>query len=254
MFTRSASTRCDWRYGCLLAVVGAAGWAWAQGQPGPVPAPSEAAPDAGLRIADLFVLSPLINSLILALSVLAVVLFVYFMLTVKTHAMAPPRFIDEVNKLVRNRDFKEAADYCRDHAHLFSASVVQRCVENTDKPHSVLMGMIDSEGRRRADIIWNRISYVADVANVAPMLGLLGTVLGMVKAFSLYLPDTQASITATRLSAAVGGAMATTLFGLAVGILALVFHAIIKGRVTQALAETEQIVHSIADTIKRGET
>jgi len=47
--------------------------------------------------------------------------------------------------------------------------------------------------------------------------------------------------------------MSTTMFGLIVAIMALMFHTIIKGRVTQALAETEQILHSIADQIKRGE-
>ena len=108
----------------------------------------------------------------------------------------------------------------------------------------------DSEGRRRADIIWNRINYLADVLNVAPMLGLLGTVLGMIEAF-FGLEYASASINAKVLSNAIGGAMATTMFGLIVGIVALVFHAIVKGRLIGALAEAEQVAHSIADHIER---
>ena len=45
--------------------------------------------------------------------------------------------------------------------------------------------------------------------------------------------------------------MATTMFGLVVGIAATFFYAIVKGRATRTLAEAEQVVHSIADHIKR---
>ena len=208
----------------------------------------------GMVVWRLFALSPTINSIILILSVIATVLFVYFLTTVKGHTMAPPAFVSEFNKLVQNQDFKQGADYCRDHEHVFIASILQRCAENTRKPHAVLMDMIDTEGRRRADIVWNRISYLSDISNVAPMLGLVGTVLGMIRAFYQELPEGSASISAGELSRHIGGAMATTLFGLTVGILALAFYAVIKGRVTQALADAEQAVHTIADQIKRDES
>ena len=46
--------------------------------------------------------------------------------------------------------------------------------------------------------------------------------------------------------------MSTTMFGLIVGISALVLYSIVKARATRALAESEQVVHSVADHIKRG--
>ena len=48
--------------------------------------------------------------------------------------------------------------------------------------------------------------------------------------------------------------MATTMFGLIVGILALVFYSLVKARTTRALAEVEQVAHSIADHIKQGDS
>lgn len=198
----------------------------------------------------LFYTSPYINGAIVVLSVIALLLFLYFIMTINSASMAPASFVDDVNKLVMVRKYEEAANLCRAHRRVFIATILQRCAENAGSQHSVIMDMLDSEGRRRADIVWNRISYLADISNVAPMLGLLGTVWGMIQAFySLRYQSLSAESSA--LTEAIGGAMATTLFGLIVGIGALVFYTIVKSRTTRTLAMAEQIAHSIADQIKR---
>lgn len=198
----------------------------------------------------LFMFSPYINGAIGVLSVIALALFLWYLLTINSRAMVPVDFVDELNKLVIRGKYEAAADLCRANRKIFVASVVQRCLDNVGKGHSVILDMIDTEGRRRADTIWNRISYLADVSNVAPMLGLLGTVLGMIKAFFLLQGQT-ASVNAMALSRGVGEAMSTTMFGLAVGIIALVFYSIVKSRVTRTLAEAEAAVHMIVDHVKR---
>jgi len=268
---RSLFRRSGFKSIVLAAVVSLAGaWAMAQEHP-PTPAPG--APAAGQPAAQadpaahvlqidlksgqlpslvaLYRTSPVINGIILVLSVIAVLLFLFFILTINTSAFAPTTFVDDVSKLVINRKYDEAANLCRANPRVFIATIIQRCAENAGKEHSVIMGMIDSEGRRRADIVWNRISYLADVANVAPMLGLLGTVLGMIQAF-LTLPESKGNISSSLLSYGIGGAMATTFFGLVVAILATLFYTIVKSRATRSLATAEQVVHSIADHIKRG--
>ena len=202
---------------------------------------------------ELFQTSPWINGAIGVLSVLALGLFLYFLATVHTRAMVPADLINDVTKLVVSEQYDEAARVCRDQRGIFVASILQRCVENTGKGHSVIMNMIDAEGRRRADIVWNRTSYLADISNVAPMLGLLGTVFGMIQAFFGLELGPAGGPAAGALSRGIAGAMATTLFGLAVGIMALVFYSIVKARVTRILAEAEQAVHTVADHIKRGQ-
>jgi biopolymer transport protein ExbB len=264
---------------CALVLVGA-GWVMAQ-QPAPTgsaPAPASApgsapastpaaapaapkatAPAAGVNTATgelptfwyLFNTSPIINSIILGLSVVATLLFIYFISTITPGSLAPQSFVDDVTKLVINNQYKDAADVCRSRHSLFIASIVQRCVENAGKEHSVIMEMLDAEGRRRADIMWNRISYLADVSNVAPMLGLLGTVVGMMKAF--FTAQYQSlTVSSSVLTQGIAQAMSTTMYGLVVAIGALVFYSIVKSRATKSLAEAEHAVHSIADHIKRG--
>jgi len=194
--------------------------------------------------------STVINSIILALSAVAAVLFLFFILTINSRSMAPQDFIDEVTKLALRGKYEQAGDLCRANRGIFIATIIQRCLENAGKPTSVIMGIIDTEGRRRADLLWNRVSYLADISNVGPMLGLLGTVLGMIEAF-FVLDKVTGDISSKTLASGVGAAMSTTMYGLMLAILALIFYTIIKGRATQALAETEQAVNTIADHIKR---
>ncbi len=232
----------------------------APGTPAPAAAPAPAAPHGvGINpttgelppLIELFNTSPIINGIIAGLSVLALLLFLYFFVTINTGTLAPAAFVDDVNKLVLAGKYDEAASLCRSHRRVFVASVIQRCVENAGKGHSVIMDMLDAEGRRRADIIWNRVSYLADISNVAPMFGLLGTVVGMIRAF-FGMHFESLSVESKALTNAIGGAMSTTMFGLIVAIVALFFYSVVKARATKALGSAEQIVHSIADHVKRG--
>ena len=201
-------------------------------------------------VSEIFLTSPVINGLLVLLSVVALLLFLLFITTINTGNMAPATFIDDVTKLVLSQQYREAADLCRSRHGVFMASIIQRCVENADKEHSVILEIVDTEGRRRADILWNRLSYLADISNVAPMLGLFGTVYGMMKAF--YSAQFQSlSASSGALTNGIAQAMSTTMFGLAVAILAVAFYSIVKARATKALAEVEHAVHTIADHLKR---
>ncbi len=206
----------------------------------------------GYRLAELFMFSPIINGIIAALSVLALGLFLWLLLTINARAVAPRDFIDEITRLVVRGDLEKAADLCRRARGVFIAPIVQRCVENAGQGHSVVLEMVGSEGRRAADVVWNRVSYLADISNVAPMLGLLGTVIGMITAF-FGLERETGSINATVLSRGVGQAMTTTMFGLGVAIMALVMYSIIKSRATRTLAEAERAVNTIADHLQRND-
>lgn len=199
---------------------------------------------------NLFLSDPIINGILLVLSVISLLLFLFFLLTINARSMVPSDFVDEATKLVLRGRYEQTADLCRQNRGVFAASVIQRAAENAGQGHSVLLDMIDSEGKRRADVVWNRISYLADLSNVAPMLGLLGTVIGMIRAFAAVQLG-QNTAAASGLAGGVAQAMSTTMFGLIVGILSLVFYSIIKSRATRTLAEVEQAVHSITDKIKQ---
>jgi len=242
-----AGRRGPWRW-LLGAFLIAATASFAVAQPGTRGATGD--PGTLPTIQQLFAYSPYINGILLGLSVLSVLLFIGYMLTINDRGMVPADLTDQLRKLAMAKRYEQAADLCRANRGTFVASIVQRAVENPKLDHQVIMNMVDTEGRRRADVVWNRVSYLADISNVAPMLGLLGTVLGMIKAF-WAVQFGRMDATYEGLTRGIAEAMATTLFGLSVGILALVFYSLVKGRATRVLADAEAAVHGIVDHMKR---
>ena len=95
-----------------------------------------------------------------------------------------------------------------------------------------------------------RVSYLAMVGNVATMLGLLGTVYGLIFAFS-GLDSASAVERTARLSEGIGAAMVTTAWGLLVGIPALAAHTVLDNKASSLLARCESIAASVALS-KRG--
>lgn len=165
------------------------------------------------NFAALFLSSPVINGLNAALLAVALLMYLYFLVSVKTRRLAPPEFVDEVTKLAVRGKHEAAADLCRAHRRVFIARIVQRCMDNAGKRHSVLMDMLEAEGRRRAEVVWNRLSYLSDIGTVAPVLGLLGTVMGMMEVFFGLAREADGAAIVSR---GLAEALATTMFGLMV--------------------------------------
>jgi biopolymer transport protein ExbB len=95
-----------------------------------------------------------------------------------------------------------------------------------------------AEGVRLAGL-WNqRISYLADIGSIAPMLGLFGTVLGMIKSFSVVASDIAAS-RPMMLADGVAEALVTTAAGLMIGIPVMAAYAFFRGRVQSMVSDLE---------------
>lgn len=260
-----AGMRRRWLAGALIAALGL--WAYANAlaqNPGTSPAPTPGTPTptateaanpalpqvqvgGGIpTVKELFLISPYINGALAGLSVIASTLFLYLLLTVSTSSFMPAQFMDDVTRLIIGRQFDQAVHLCQNHRRTFAASVIQRGIENRDKDPSVMIAVQHAEGRRRAERVWSQIGYLGEIANIAPMLGLLGTVVGMIKAF--FTLDTRTpSIKSTMLAQSIAEAMGTTMFGLIVALAAGVFYTILRGRATRALTDVEQSCQTLAD-------
>ncbi len=201
-------------------------------------------------VIDLFWFSPYINGSILVLSILAVMLFVHALLTLASPVFNPRRFIDDITRLILSKQFDQAISLCQNRPGIFVSSVVQRIVENREKDLAVLMEIIAAEGRRRAEVVWSRVGYLAEIANIAPLFGLLGTVMGMIKVFFM-LNLRVVGETRRDLSEGIAEAMGATMFGLIVAIAAGIFYTLARSRAVTALADAEQICHTLADHTHR---
>ncbi|MGH8047508.1 MAG: MotA/TolQ/ExbB proton channel family protein, partial [Chthoniobacterales bacterium] len=96
----------------------------------------------------------------------------------------------------------------------------------------------ETEGTRQAAALNQQIVYLGDIGMIAPMIGLFGTVLGMIKSFHAVAQDVSATKPAL-LAAGVSEALVATAAGLLVGIPAMAAYAFYRGRVQRLIAELE---------------
>ena len=97
-----------------------------------------------------------------------------------------------------------------------------------------------AEGARIAARAYAAVDWLADIAAIAPLVGLLGTVLGMFQAFGGIASDVAAGAKPVVLAQGVSQAIVTTIFGLVVAIPSLVLYAFFRRRVQTRVAELEQ--------------
>ncbi len=99
------------------------------------------------------------------------------------------------------------------------------------------------------EALQGRVAYLATIGNVATMLGLLGTVYGLILAFGA-LGDTSSGERAVALSEGISTAMATTAFGLLVGIPALAAHAWLEAKARATMASIEATAGRLVVTLR----
>jgi len=97
-----------------------------------------------------------------------------------------------------------------------------------------------AEGARIADRMNGAVDWLADIAAIAPLVGLLGTVLGMFQAFGGIASDVSAGAKPVVLAHGVSQAIVTTIFGLVVAIPSLVAYAFFRRRAARRIAEIEE--------------
>ena len=119
---------------------------------------------------------------------------------------------------------------------LFMPSALKRIAAAKDR---------EAEGRRIATRLNSAVDWLADVAAIAPLVGLLGTVLGMFKAFGGIAADVSAGAKPMVLAQGVSQAIVTTIFGLAVAIPCLVAYAFFRRRAAKRVSELEVAVETV---------
>ena len=103
-----------------------------------------------------------------------------------------------------------------------------------------------AEGAHIADRLNAAVEWLADLAAIAPLVGLLGTVLGMFQAFGGIASDVTAGAKPVVLAQGVSQAIVTTIFGLAIAIPCLVFYALFRRRAARRIAEIEDALAELA--------
>ena len=118
------------------------------------------------------------------------------------------------------------------------------------RPRELIKERVEDVGRHVAHRMERFLNTLGTIAAVAPLLGLLGTVLGMIRMFLDIL--TSGIGDANQLAGGIGQALISTAAGLVVAIPALVFHRYLRGRVTEYIVEMEKQAIALLDALDEG--
>jgi biopolymer transport protein ExbB len=167
-----------------------------------------------------------------AISLLTVGFVVYFAIVLRPAVAVPRALYREVIEKTRAGALDDARRAC-EYKPCPLAHVVLAALEHVRQvPHldpQLLKAFVEDEGGRQAEAIQGQTQYLLDVAVISPMVGLLGTVFGMLNAFSAIALDI-ARAKPIVLAAGVAQALITTAFGLIIGIPAMAFYAYFRRR------------------------
>jgi biopolymer transport protein ExbB len=173
----------------------------------------------------------------MALGFVASVMAVYFLLTVTPRREAPPKLAQRAREQIRAGDSREAFKMCEGRDELL-ARVLYAGLKMAGHERFVIQESMEAEGERGAAQLWQRISYLNNIAVIAPLMGLLGTVWGMIGAFSAIALD-NAQVKGLTMAYNVSQAMITTAAGLLLAIPAMVIYYFLRGRVVGIVARVE---------------
>ena len=199
-----------------------------------------------LNLKEVFYASPIIYSLLLIMSVASVVILLYTLFTFRPKDLISKSTVEDIKNYLIEENYDDALSYCESKKNLIATMLASGLCTRGQGAH-YMIETIKSEGKRATANFWHRISLLNDIVIVAPMLGLLGTVIGMFYAFY----DINRSIDSlSALFDGLGIAVGTTVAGLIVAIIAMVFYATLKFKMIKSLNMVENEAISLGNLIK----
>lgn len=176
---------------------------------------------------------------ILILSLIAVYIFVERLLTIKRAAKTPNQFIEKIKSLVLNGDINGARLLCSQ-TETPVAKMIEKGISRIGSPLKNIEVSIENVGKIEIYKLEKNLSVMATISGAAPMIGFLGTVTGMIKAF-ISIAQEEGSVSPRLLSEGIYEAMITTAAGLLVGIMAYLMY-------NYLITQVQKIIHKMEYT------
>jgi biopolymer transport protein ExbB len=162
----------------------------------------------------------------------------------------PNAFFDRIRNCILNERVGEAIALCEHHRGNPIATVVREGLLRAHQPESVINHGLEVAVGEAQERISARIPYLSMIANVATLLGLLGTILGLIQSFEA-VGNASAQQRSALLAAGISTAMNATMFGLAVAIPCMIAFSFLTNRANKLCAQTERAAVKVMELIKQ---
>ena len=199
---------------------------------------------------DLILAGGLVGHTIILLSIVAVALMIEHLMTIREKVLIPPGLADEVVKHLNDSQWNSAAKLCRDDPSVLGIVLTagfKECEIGWDSVEKAVEDAIAEQAAR----LYRKTEYLSLIGNIAPMIGLLGTVVGLLIAFHDMAALEGYQQQAGDLAAGIYLALVTTVEGLLVAIPSLTAYAIFNNRIALLIAETTYTAEQVLRPVKK---
>ena len=191
-----------------------------------------------------WVMAPLI-----LLGVLATAIIIERFWSLRRKEVIPPGLGEEVREWARGRQLDPThIDVLRRNSPL--GELLAAALDVRYRPRELIKERVEDVGRHVMHELERFMNTLGSIASVGPLLGLLGTVIGMIEMFLKILTTGVGDV--NQLAGGIGKALICTATGLCIAIPALMFHRYFRGRITDYVIEMEKQAIALLDTIDEG--
>lgn len=185
---------------------------------------------------------------LLLTSLVALTVFIERMFYLRRKNIIPSNLLENIHQVKVSQDLQMLLNLIKNEDNAF-VNMIRVAVENRDEPDEEIKEAILDQGRREARRLERGLVVLETIAGIAPLLGLLGTVLGMIKVFSVIshegLGQTQL------LSGGISEALITTVAGLSIAIPTLVAYHYFDHKVQDLVLDIEEYSSILLKKLKK---
>jgi len=181
------------------------------------------------------------------LSVISVYLFIERYATLNRARKIDSSFLNSIKNYVQDKDIKAAKTLCKNTDSSISR-MLEKGIDRIDKPMTDISSAIENQGKLEVYVLENNLANLATIAGAGPMIGFLGTVIGMIVAFH-EMASAGGNIDIEMLSKGIYTAMVTTVAGLVVGIIAYIAYNVLVTKVEKVVFLLETTTTDFMDLL-----
>jgi len=205
--------------------------------------------EAGMTLWQLLLAGGWVMAVLGEISLFALGLAIYFFFSLKQKRLMPHDLFLQLRGLARDARWDDIYRICNVTRGPLPSMIMSGIRQAEIDPNHVVEAM-QTAGDREAERLMRQVRYLSEIATITPLLGLLGTVLGMIKAFSFIALDVSMAKPVT-LATAVSQALVTTAAGLIIAIPCMAAFFYFRGRTQVIFSRIEEAAQELADRIRQ---
>jgi len=210
--------------------------------------PAFAEDEGGGLFSDIISKGGAIGIVIIILSVATLALIIEFAVNVRRDKICPPELVDELEALLEEEEYQEALELCESEPNFLTNSLAAG-LPRLNEGYTKVQEALEAQAGIEAVKLQQKVSWMLFLSNVAPMLGLFGTVSGMITAFN-EIVRLGAKVTPKDLAGGISSALVTTFLGLLVAIPALGAYQIFRNKATRISIDFAGILEDMTERFR----